>query len=139
MPRKPTKPKARKVPMKGTPQDKTEVELLIARHKWLKADQAYQAANAQTDEESEKLIYVHEQELDKIAAKLAARAPTSHRDIFLLLELIALSLKDGFRTDGLDVDIMRNVLDAFYPVWTSELAAEREKAKAKATADIHAG
>jgi hypothetical protein len=121
--------------MKGTPQNKTEIELLIARHKWLETDQAYQAENAQTNEESEKLIYVHERELDKIVEKLAKLTPTSHRDIFLLLELIASSLKDGIRSDSLDVDIMRNVLDAFHHVWVSE----REKAMAKATADVHAG
>jgi hypothetical protein len=124
------KPKTRKSAPKaalpkGTPQNKTEIELLIARYKWLGADQEYQAANAQTDEESDRLIYLHEPELEKIVAKLAALAPTSHRDIFLLLEFVAPSLKDGIRTDRLDVDIMRNVLDAFNSVWSNELAAER--------------
>jgi hypothetical protein len=123
-----TKPKIRKSAPKataptGTPQNKTEIEMLIARHKWLEADQRYQAEIAQTDEESDKNIYLHE--LDKIVAKLAALPPTSHRDIFLLLEFVAPSPKDGIRTDRLDVDIMRNVLDAFNSVWANELAAER--------------
>jgi hypothetical protein len=118
-----TKPKAHqpvpKAPMKGTPQNKTEIELLIARYKWLETDQEYQAAIAKTDEESDRNIYLHEPELDKIVTKLAALAPTSHRDIFLLLEFVAPSLKDGARCDGLEVDIMRNVLDAFYLVWVA--------------------
>jgi hypothetical protein len=46
-----TKPKTReapaaKAPTKRTPQDKTEIELLIAHYKWLEADQTYQAAIA---------------------------------------------------------------------------------------------
>ena len=49
MTRKITKPKNRKSAPKaalpkGTPQNKTEIELLIARYKWLEADQTYQAS-----------------------------------------------------------------------------------------------
>jgi hypothetical protein len=98
-----------------------------------------QAEIAETDEESDWNIYLQEPELDKIVTKLAALAPTSHRDIFLLLEFVAPSLKDGLRTDGLEVDIMRNVLDAFYPVWGHELMADRNEGEATATANVHAG
>jgi hypothetical protein len=39
-----------KASAKGTLQNKTEIELLIARDKWLETDQQYQAATAQTNQ-----------------------------------------------------------------------------------------
>jgi hypothetical protein len=71
----------------------------------------------------------------KIATKLAELAPTTCRDIFLLLKFVAPSLKDGLRSDGLEVPIMQNVLDAFHSVW----CAECKKAAAEATANVHEG
>jgi hypothetical protein len=139
-----TKPKTRKsapkaAAPKGTPQNNTKIELLMARYKWLEADQVYQAAIAQTDEQSDKLIGVHGAEQNKIVPKLAAQTPKSVEDIFLLLAFVVPSLKDGVRTDGHDMDIMQNVLNAFYSVWRDELAAVRKEAEAKAIANVHAG
>jgi hypothetical protein len=53
----------------------------------------------------------------------------------LLLKFVAPSLRDGLRSDGLEVPIMQNVLDAFHSVW----CAECKKAAAEATANVHGG
>ena len=116
--------------MKAT--DVRNIPRLVSRWKWLEADQEYQAANAATDKESDELLGVHKKELDQIAEKLASANPETREDVCCLLEFVAPSFEDGFRSDGADVKIFRNVQDALMTVWNDNMQRYRDEGAATA-------
>jgi hypothetical protein len=106
-----TKPKTRKAPaakaapekavVSGTKHEASELRRLVSRWRWLEADQEYQAAVAETIEENERLIAVHENELKKIEHKLADLMPENVSDACMLLKLATEMVDQGHdRGDG---------------------------------------
>jgi hypothetical protein len=111
--RKPAaKANSAKAEPKGTPQNRSEIDLLLTRRKWLAADQEYQASQV-TEEKYDEVSLMHISELNQIAAKLGTPQPASLQDIHGLLEFIAPTFEAGLRTDGADRQAMHNVLTYF--------------------------
>jgi hypothetical protein len=137
---KPRKAPAKAVTPKALPaerldvmaRDVRDIPRLVSRWKWLEADQEYQIDNAATGKESEELQFLHKKELNQIAEKLASANPETREDICCLLDFVAPSFEDGFRSDGADVKIFRNVRDALMTVWNAEMHRYRDEGAAAA-------
>jgi hypothetical protein len=125
------KPKTRKAPAKpkkapGAPKrEASKIQELIARWKWLEADQNYQTAIASPERDEDRR---HDAEQERIIAKLRTLVPQDYYELpalfrFALDEIrIAMSL----RCDGADFDMLSNIHDALPSVF----GAEREAAGA---------
>lgn len=90
------------------PREVSEIRTLVSRWRWLEADQEYQAQTADTEEKSEKLIIVHNDEQEKIEAALAALVPESMHDIYCLLGFI-IERADQFSFQAAEKDMLRNI------------------------------
>src|SRR5262245_45098159 len=110
---KPRKPAGKATPAApapvGKPREKSEIEKLFTRYKWLEADRHFQAATASTEEEFDRLLGIHDSELDEIAKRLADLQPQTFQEAKWLLEYLLPSFT-GVRGDGLDEQVFRNVL-----------------------------
>jgi hypothetical protein len=71
---------------------------------------------ASTEEECDRLICVHDRELDKITHQLAELQPRTLDEVRLLLEYVQISFKGGKRTDGMDRKILENIVDSLFEV-----------------------
>jgi hypothetical protein len=125
-----TKPKTRKAPAakRAAPKAATkqasgktkgaisEISRLVTRLRVLEAEKAYQAAIAGTDEENETLICQHENEQDEIEMELSRLIPQDFDEVRELLELAVDMREAGFRSDGADQMILRNILESLHNV-----------------------
>jgi hypothetical protein len=124
-----SKPKTRNAPVKrvepkaatkhasGEPKrEVSEICRLVARLRVLEAEKDYQAAIAGTDEENETLICQHENEQDEIEMELSRLIPQDFDEVRGLLELAIEMREGGFRCDGADQMILRNILESLHNV-----------------------
>jgi hypothetical protein len=136
-----TKPKTRKAPVakaaskkavSGTKHEVSEISRLVSRWRWLKGDQIYQAAVAETIEENETLIAIHENELNKIEAKLADLVPGDSYDACTLLKFATERVDlDYDRMDGIVVSMLTNVQEGLRTARGDEQMATHEELKAE--------
>jgi hypothetical protein len=135
-----TKPKTRKAPAKraapsaATKQtlgeqrrEVTDVRKLVSRWHWLEADQEHRANLAKTEDESEKLIAIHNDEQGAIESQLTTLVPTNYFDACYLLEFATI-LADGVcMAEGGAVAILKNVREGLRVAWDDELKAAHKK------------
>jgi hypothetical protein len=136
-----TKPKTRKVPAaKATPKEAvsgvkhevSEISRLVSRWRWLEEDQIYQAAVAETIEENERLVAIHENELKKIEAKLAVLVPVDSYDACTLLKFATERVDQGHdRGDGTVVSMLTNIQEGLRAARDEERMAACEELKAE--------
>ena len=107
----------------------SEIEMLVSRHKFLEADQDCRATIADTDEEEDRLLEIHHDELREIERKLSTLVPESFSDVYSLLEFAAIIVEDGGMVCGSDADIIKNLLEGLPPVRRDEMDAVCEKAR----------
>jgi hypothetical protein len=125
-----TKPKTRKAPAKraapkaatkqasgGPKRTVSEIQRLVTRWRFLEAEEAYQAAIAKTDEESDALICQHGDEQYEIEMELSRLIPQDFNDVRELLEHAVGMREGGFRSDGADQMILRNILESLPSVF----------------------
>ena len=126
-----TKPKTRKAPVakRAAPKAATkqapdnpkrivsEIQRLVTRWRFLEAEEAYQAAIAKTDEESDALICQHGDEQYEIEMELSRLIPQDFNDVRELLEHAVGMREGGFRSDGADQMILRNILESLPSVF----------------------
>jgi hypothetical protein len=124
-----TNPKTRKAPAKrATPKAATkqtsgepkrtisEICRLVTRWRFLGAEEDYQAAIAGTDEENETLICQHGDEQYEIEMELSRLIPQDFDEVRELLEFAVEMREAGFRSDGADQMILRNILESLHNV-----------------------
>jgi hypothetical protein len=117
-----TKPKTRKAPAakRAAPKAATKQALgicgLIARWRFLEAEEAYLAAIAQ-DEESDAALCKHEREKHEIETKLSGSIPQDYHEARDLLEHTINLMDGGQLTSGADVMMLRNVLESLPDVF----------------------
>ena len=124
--------KTRKAPAKPkrTPgeskREASKIQELIARWKWLEADQDYQTAMAPRERDADRR---HDAEQERIIAKLRTLVPQDYCELDALFRLLIDEIKMGevLRDDGADSDMLSNIHDALFSV----LCAERETALQK--------
>jgi hypothetical protein len=83
---------------------------LVTHWRFLEAEQAYQAAIAGTDEESEELICEQADEQYGIEMKLSKLIPQDFTEVCELLRFAIDMREGGFRTDEADQRMLRNIL-----------------------------
>ncbi len=133
-----TKPKTRKAPAKraapkaatkqasGEPKRTvSEIQRLVTRWRFLEAEEDYQAAIAKTDEESDALICQHGDEQYEIEMELSRLIPQDFNDVRELLEFAADMREGGFRTDGADQMMLKNVLESLPSVFGKTMDGAR--------------
>jgi hypothetical protein len=123
-----TKPKARKAPAAPKTRQKpvlgiNKIEILVARWKWLEADQDYQTAVADDGNGNSS----HNAEQERIIEKLRTLVPQDADELAALFRFAIDEIKVCYslRGDGADVDMLSNIHDALFYV----LCAERETAR----------
>ena len=110
----------------------SEICRLVSRWKWLMADQQYQAAIAETIEENEKLIAVHEGELKKIEHKLVDLVPENIWDACMFLKFATEMVDQGLnREDGDIVAMLTNIHEGLRTALCDQMGATREELKAE--------
>jgi hypothetical protein len=136
-----TKPKARKAPAKivtpapppkketgnSTRQEVSRARALISRWRWLEADQAFQAVNAATVEDSDALISKHAPEQEEIERMLSVLVPESFSDASFMLKFAIEMAEQGFGIARVAA-MLKNVRTGLSIAWRGEMAAERGKA-----------
>jgi hypothetical protein len=138
-PRKPAGKATSAIPApEGKPREKSEIEELFTRYKWLEADRDYQAATASSDEEFSRLIRIHDSELDAIAKRLADLQPQTFLEARWLLEFVLPSFtEEGARGDGLDEQVCRNVLESLLEVGRNARDEARDEGYELARKDVN--
>lgn len=145
-----TKPKTRKVPAaktvtpKAAPKEETgepkqeisEIRRLVARWRWLEADQTYQSARAETEEESDRLIGIHNDEEKKIERQLATLVPESFLEACSLLDF-ATDIVAERVPDQCDIDMLRNARTGLLAARRNDMKAERKATVEKMRHSIH--
>jgi hypothetical protein len=115
------KPKPRKkaatpvAPNPAAPNERSNVDMLLARYKFLEADQSYQSTAAATADESNRLLSVHSREIDTIREKLASAVPETFSDAMDLLRFAIREVKESggsLSIDELEISIFSNVTEA---------------------------
>ncbi len=133
---KPAKPKIAATVASSEPKrEVSKIYALVSRWKWLKADADYQAATADTEEKSERLITIHDAEQEKIGEELATLIPETFWDAMKLLEFATKLAKGGW-DDDLGIDMLENVRTGLRAIWLDEMEAERERARVETTAEV---
>jgi hypothetical protein len=134
-----TKPKTRKPAAKTAPKpapqevagepkrEVNEITRLVARWRFLAADQAYQASIAATEKESDRLGGIHLEEEEKIERELATLIPETFEEICKLLDF-AIDMAEQGGCDDLEIAMLRNVREGLATAWCSDMKAERKKA-----------
>jgi hypothetical protein len=114
-----TKPKTRKAPAKpkkapGAPRrGASKIQELIARWKWLEADQNYQTAIAAPDADRS-----HDAEQERIIAKLRTLVPQDYYELAALFKFVLAEIEVGeaLRCDGADFDMLSNIHGALFDI-----------------------
>jgi hypothetical protein len=115
----------------------SKIYALVSRWKWLKADADYQAATADTEEKSERLITIHDVEQKKIERELTTIFPQTFSDIYSLLGFLIDNAERGGCVDvGFEIDVLRNIGEGLPEARYNEMKAEREKASQAAIAEV---
>jgi len=133
-----TKPKTRKAPAakraapkaatKQAPDGQMGISVicgLIARWRFLEAEEVYLAAIAKTDEESNALICQHGDEQYEIEMELSRLIPQDFNDVRELLDFAADMREGGFRTDGADQMMLGNISESLPKIFSGETEAAR--------------
>jgi hypothetical protein len=119
----------------------TKHEVSVSRWRWLEEDQIYQAAVAETIEENERLIAIHEDELTKIEAKLADLVPGDSDDACTLLKFATERVDQGHDPgDGTVVSMLTNIQEGLRAARGEERMAacdELKAERAKGFAEAH--
>ena len=115
-PAKPAAPAKQEAAPGGTKREISEIDRLIARLRFLEAEKVYQAAIAKTDEESNALIGQHEDEQYELEMELSESIPRDFMEVRELLEFAVDMREGGFRSDGADQMILRNILESLHDV-----------------------
>jgi hypothetical protein len=136
-----TKPKTRKAPAKSaapararnqTPGEQkrevTDIRKLVSRWHWLEADQEHRANLAKTEDESEKLIAIHNDEQEAIESQLTTLVPANYFDACYLLEFATVLAGGACMAEGAVVTILKNVRAGLRNAWNNDMQAERKKA-----------
>ncbi len=141
-----TKPKTRKAPAakraapkaatkqaSGEPKrEARKIQELIARWKWLEADQDYQTAIAAPECDADGRHYA---EQERIIAKLRTLVPQDYYELAALFKfaLAEIEVADALRCDGADFDMLSNIHGALFDV----LSQERETVLQKGMENMH--
>jgi hypothetical protein len=88
---------------------------LLARWRFLEAEGAYLAAIS-PDGESDAALRKHQREQDGIETKLSRLIPQDFDEVRELLEHAVEMREGGFRSDGADQMILRNILESLHNV-----------------------
>lgn len=120
-----TKPKAHKAPAKpkkapGAPKrGASKIQELIARWKWLEADQDYQTAIAAPECDADRR---HNAEQERIIAKLRTLVPQDYDELAALFKfaLAEIGVTETLRCDGADFDMLSNIHGALFDVTRDE-------------------
>jgi hypothetical protein len=136
-----TKRKTRKAPAKTaapararkqTPgEQKREVSgirRLVSRWHWLEADQEHRANLAKTDDESERLIAIHNDEQREIESQLTTLVPTNYLDACYLLEFATILAGGACMVEDAEIAMLKNVREGLRLAWNNDMQAERKKA-----------
>jgi hypothetical protein len=113
----------------------SEIRRLVSRWRWLEADQAYQAATAPTNKDSERLITVHNDEQGEIEERLADLVPDDFYDVCCLLEF-ATDMVANHVPKQWDIARLRNVRTGLSRAWRNDMEAERAKGIAEARRSV---
>jgi hypothetical protein len=114
----------------GTPNNCSEINKLLARYRFLEADQRHNAAIAETAEESGDAWSAHNKELDRIRDKLASIVPETFsgaRDL-LLFVLEEVRTCGGLHSDETELQIVENVADSLWRIRNNFAEAVRNAA-----------
>jgi hypothetical protein len=122
-------PKAATNQAPGEPKrEVTDVRKLVSRWHWLEADQTHRANLAKTEDESEKLITIHNDEQGAIESQLTTLVPTNYLDACYLLEFATILAKGACMAEDADVAILKNVRAGLRNAWNNAMQAEHKKA-----------
>jgi hypothetical protein len=124
-----TKPKARKAPAKAARKTRAKpapgmnsIEVLIARWKWLEADQDYRMAVANDGNGDSS----HDVEQEMIIAKLREMGPGDYSELEALFRFALDEITgEAPRNDGASADMLKNVSRALFYVVNSERETAR--------------
>jgi hypothetical protein len=137
MSKKPEKPKTRKAPAAkpkkapGEPKrEASKIQELIARWKFLEADQDYATAIAAPYADGR-----HDAEQERIIAKLRTLVPQDYSELAALFKFVLAGIEIGesLRCDGADFDMLSNIHDVLFDV----LSQERETALQNGMKNMH--
>ena len=103
----------------------TDIRKLVSRWHWLEADQAHRANLAKTEDESEKLIAIHNDEQEAIESQLTTLVPSNYFDACYLLEFVTVLAGGVCMADGADVAILKNVREGLRLAWGGEIKSAR--------------
>jgi hypothetical protein len=106
----------------------TDIRKLVSRWHWLEADQEHRANLAKTEDESEKLIAIHNDEQEAIESQLTTLVPANYFDACYLLEFATVLAEGACMVDGAVVAILKNVRDGLRAAWNNDMQAEHKKA-----------
>jgi hypothetical protein len=121
MSKKPEKPETRKAPAakraapKGAMKTNVGICGLLASWRFLEAEGAYLAAMS-PDGESDAALRKHQRQQDEIETKLSRLIPQDFDEVRELLEHAVEMREGGFRCDGADQMILRNILESLHNV-----------------------
>jgi hypothetical protein len=103
----------------------SDIERLVTRWRFLEADEAYQAAIAKTDEESNALIGHHGDEQYEIEMELSRLIPQDFDEVRELLEHAIKLMDGGLLIGGADVMMLNNILESLPGVFGNTKEASR--------------
>jgi hypothetical protein len=114
----------------GTPNNRSEIDKLLARYRFLEADQRHNAAIAETAEESGDAWSAHNKELDRIMDKLASIVPETFSEARDLLRFVLeeVTTCGGLHTDETELRIVENVADGLWGIRNNFAKAVRNDA-----------
>jgi hypothetical protein len=147
-----TKPKTRKPPAakraapsaatkqaSGEPKREVSgIRRFVSRWHFLEAEDAYHAAIAKTDEESDALVCQHRDEENEIEEQLATLVPETFQEVSTLLKFAIDLMEDGPLTNGADIMMLRNVYEGLHPMWCNKGDVERKAAAVEMRDGLHA-
>ncbi len=120
------KPKAATKQASGEPKRTiSEICRLVTRWRFLEAEEAYQAVIAGADKESEELICEHDDEQYGIEIKLSKLISQDFTEARELLGFAIDMREGGFRTDGTDQMMLRNILESLFSISGNDAQAAR--------------
>jgi hypothetical protein len=128
-----TNPKTRKNVSKAAPvtssmtaRGTSKIRELVARYKWLEADQNYQTAIAPPENDADDRHYA---EQERIISKLRTLVPQNYGELAALFRfaLDDIKISDGLRSDRADLDMLSNIKDALSNVRYAERETARQE------------
>jgi hypothetical protein len=92
----------------------SEIDRLVTRWRFLEAGQDYQEVIAETDEESNALVWGEQAEIE---IQLATLIPKTFQEVSHLLKFATDLGEEGHLTNGADLMMLRNVYEGLQSIW----------------------